>query len=76
MSLGIAAAIATTIAVKVVNAVNKYGDEVGVAAYKGNTFLGMTWAATILMFLASLAHFHEFIRGRKRLTRNGEKSGF
>lgn len=66
IALGIASAIATAIIVKVVNAINKYGDKVGIAAYKGRTFFGMTWGATALMFLATIAWLLEFIRGRRQ----------
>ena len=66
--MGIASAIATVIAVKVVNAVNKYGREIGVAATKGRVFQGMTWAATVLMLLASLAWIYECCVGRKKRT--------
>lgn len=62
----VASAIATAIIVKVVNAINKYGDTVGIAAYKGRAFLGMTWAATALIFFAAIAWIYEFIRGRRQ----------
>lgn len=65
LALGIASAIATAIIVKVVNAVNKYGEEIGVAAYKGNKFLAFTWAATALMLVASIGWIVECCLGRK-----------
>lgn len=65
LALVIASIISTVIITKTVNAVNKYGAEIGVAAYKGSTFLGMTWAATALMLLASVGWIAECCRGRK-----------
>ena len=54
---------------KVVSEVNKHGNDIGVAAYKGKTFLGMTWAATVLMLISALAWFYEFVaHGRNRTT--------
>ena len=50
---------------KVVNVVNEHGNDIGVVAYKGNTFIGMTWAATVLIVLAGGAWVFEFIKGRK-----------
>ncbi|MCJ1358847.1 MAG: hypothetical protein MMC33_008847 [Icmadophila ericetorum] len=54
LALGIASAVSTVIAVKVVDAVNKYGNEIGVSAYRGNKFMAMTWAATAIMLLGSI----------------------
>ena len=60
--------------VKAVNAVNKYGHELGVAAYKGKEFLGLTWAATAIMLLAAIMWVFECIKGRKARRYGGEKS--
>jgi hypothetical protein len=65
LTLVIASIISTVIITKAVNAVNKYGADIGIAAYKGSTFLGMTWAATALMLLASVVWIAECCRGRK-----------
>ena len=65
LTLVITSIISTVIITKIVNAVNKYGAEIGIAAYKGSTFLGMTWAATALMLLASVVWIAECCRGRK-----------
>ena len=59
---------------QVTNAINKYGNEIGVAATKGTTFQGMTWAATILMFLAAAAWVVDCCVGR-RPGQYGEKGG-
>ena len=74
MALLIASAISTALADKVTNAINKYGNEIGVAAYKGTKFQGFTWAATVLMFVAAVAWIVDCCVGRKR-GRYGEKSG-
>src|SRR4051812_11893744 len=65
LTLVIASIISTVVIIKAVNAVNKYGADIGIAAYKGSTFLGMTWAATALMLLASVVWVAECCRGRK-----------
>lgn len=65
-TLGIASAISTAIIVKAVDTVNKYGADIGIAAYKGNTFLGMTWAATALMLLASVVWLAQCCVGRRK----------
>ena len=62
LTLVIASIISTVVITKAVNAVNKYGADIGIAAYKGSTFLGMTWAATALMLLASMVWIAECCR--------------
>lgn len=62
----LASAISTGIIVKATNLINKHGNEIGLAAYRGKTFMGMTWAATILALLTSLVWFAEIIVGRRR----------
>ncbi len=61
----IASAIATAIINQVVDAANAYGKDVGIVAYKGTTFIGMTWAATVLVLLSGFVWVYEFIRGRR-----------
>ncbi|KAI4171081.1 MAG: hypothetical protein LQ343_004493 [Gyalolechia ehrenbergii] len=68
MALGIASAIVSAIMSKVVHEVNKHGTDVGVTASKGKTFLGMTWAATGLMFVAAIAWIYEFVAFRRQQT--------
>lgn len=51
LTLGIASAITTAVAVKVID---KYGKPIGMSADRGNGFLGLTWAATALMFVSSI----------------------
>ena len=66
LALGIASAISTAIIVKAVNAINKYGHEIGLAATKGKEFIGMTWAATVIMLLASFLWIFECVVGHRR----------
>jgi hypothetical protein len=74
LTIGIASAISTAILVKAVNAVNKYGEDIGLAATKGKSFLGMTWAATAVMLLASFVWVAECCAGRRtRRQRKSEK---
>ena len=51
----IASAIATAIINNVVGVVNSHGNDIGVYAYKGHTFMGMTWATTGLILGAAIA---------------------
>lgn len=75
LALGIASAAATALIFKAVNAVNKYGNDIGIAANKGTAFLGMTWGATAAMLLASFLSISQCLAGRKhRRDRYGEKS--
>ncbi|RVX71549.1 hypothetical protein B0A52_05121 [Exophiala mesophila] len=73
LGLGIASAIATAVIVKGANTINKYGERIGIAAYKGSKFLGMTWAATALIFVAAIISVAQAIGGRKRDKHVGEK---
>ncbi|MCJ1426663.1 hypothetical protein MMC29_004566, partial [Sticta canariensis] len=72
ISLALASIISTKFIDKAVKLINEAGDKAGIAAYKGNTFLGMTWAATGLIFLACVAWIYEFFR----LRRLGKKSDY
>ena len=73
-ALLISSAISTVVANKVSNAINKYGNEIGVAAYKGTTFQGFTWAATVLMAVAAIVWVIDCCFGRQP-RRRGEKGG-
>lgn len=64
----IASATATGIINKVCHAINEHGNAIGVQAYRGTTFIGMTWAATILVVVAGFYWVAEFIKGRKDRT--------
>ena len=63
--IGSASAISTAVAVKATNIINKYGDEIGVSATKGNKFMIITWVATGLMLVASLVWCVDCIAGRR-----------
>jgi len=74
LSIGIASAIVTTIAVKATNTINKHGKTVGVNASKGGKFLVLTWVATFLVFLSMLVWCAECVvgrRGHRRSHRDG-----
>lgn len=66
VTLGIASAIATAVAVKGARTINKYGGEVGVSADRGNKFLVITWVATGLLLLSSVVWCVLAVMGRKR----------
>ena len=63
----IASAISTAVIDQVVDSVNTYGNSIGIAASKGMTFIGMTWAADLLILLTSFAWVFEFIKGRREM---------
>lgn len=67
LALGIASAIATVISVKATNIINQQGNRIGVAAYRGNKFLAMTWTTTALMLVAAVAWIAECCSGRRKL---------
>ena len=61
----VVSAIVTAIINNVVQVINKYGNEIGVYAYKGVTFIGMTWAATLLVFFTGLMWLYEWRMQRR-----------
>jgi hypothetical protein len=81
-ALGIASAMVTAISVKIVHLVNEYGNEIGLYAYKGSKFLALTWSATALMFVATIAWVAECCVGRRNKNREwaekttGTRTGF
>ena len=54
IALAIASGCATGLMYVVVNAVNQFGSQVNVSAYKGTNFLAITWVATVLPLIASV----------------------
>jgi hypothetical protein len=52
--MAIASSIATAIGVKGSNVINKYGDDIGISANRGTGFMGLTWAATACLLVASI----------------------
>ncbi|KUL84020.1 hypothetical protein ZTR_07126 [Talaromyces verruculosus] len=49
--LGVSSSVASVIAVQFVNLINRHGQDYGIAAKGGSSFLGMTWSAVVLSFL-------------------------
>jgi SUR7/PalI family len=64
-ALLIASIIITVIQSKATKLINKYGNEIGVYAYKGEKYLILTWVAVAVMFLASMAWVAEFCVGKR-----------
>ena len=64
-TLMLASAIATSLATKATNVINKYGKDVDVNAARGDKFIALTWAGTALIFVAGAAWFGECIVGRR-----------
>lgn len=54
---------------KAAHLINKYGNDIGVYAYKGAKYLIITWVATAVLALANIAWMAEFILGKKRKQR-------
>lgn len=66
LSVGIASAIATAIAVKATQLINDKGESIGISAQKGTKFLIITWVATALLLVASLVWCVDCVAGRRR----------
>lgn len=58
--------IVTVVQDKATGIINKYGNEIGLYAYRGTKFLILTWVATGLMALASIAWITDMCIGRRR----------
>jgi hypothetical protein len=73
----IASIIVTIVQNKASHLINKYGNEIGVYAYKGKKYLIITWVATAVMGLAMIAWVAEFCIGRRNKGRefSEKKSG-
>lgn len=65
LSLLVASAITTIVQTEAVGIINKYGNGIGVYAYKGGKYLILTWTAVAVMFLAGAV---EIVAGRKNMT--------
>jgi hypothetical protein len=65
LALLIASIIVTVVQSKATKLINKYGNEIGAYAYKGNKYLVLTWVAVAVMFLAMLAWVAEFCVGKR-----------
>jgi hypothetical protein len=75
VAIGIASATSTAIVTKGTDVINKYGDDIGVSAERGNKFLIITWVATGLMLLASIVWCFACIKGRKTRGPSGRPGG-
>jgi len=73
LAIGLASAIATAVAVKAVDVINKYGDHIGAQASTGSKFLVLTWVATAVMLVASIVWCFECIVGRKEVGPRSKK---
>jgi hypothetical protein len=62
--VGISAGISTAVIVRAVADINDYGEETGIAAYRGTKYLGMTWAAVGLLLVAAILAMISCCRGR------------
>ncbi|OKL57064.1 hypothetical protein UA08_07615 [Talaromyces atroroseus] len=49
--LGVSSSVASVIAVQFVHLINRHGEDYGIVAKGGSSFLGMTWSAVVLSFL-------------------------
>jgi len=64
LALVIGSTIVTVAQTKLANEVNKYGNDIGLFADKGNKFTAITWSAVATIFLASCCWVVEFCFGR------------
>jgi len=65
-ALLISSVIVTVIMKKATNLINKYGNDIGLYAYKGGKYLTLTWIAVAFMAIASLCWVGEFCVGRRQ----------
>lgn len=65
LAIGLASALVTAVMVRGTRILNKYGNDIGVEAYKGSKFLALTWAATGLMFIVLIIWVVEIFIGRR-----------
>lgn len=71
----VASVIITILEGKFTHIINKYGNEIGVYAYRGVKYLILTWVATGVMFLASAVWVVECCIGRKNKKREYTEKG-
>jgi len=75
LTLLIASIIITIIQKKATHIINKYGNDIGLYAYRGTKYLIITWVAAAVMFLATCAWVVEFCIGRKNKRREYTEKG-
>lgn len=71
----VASIIVTIVQNKASHLLNKYGNEIGLYAYKGVKYLTLTWVSVAVMFLAAAAWVVEFCVGRKNKKREYTEKG-
>ncbi|KAM0146004.1 hypothetical protein ACHAQE_010965 [Botrytis cinerea] len=77
LALAIASIIVTVLQNKAAHIINKFGNDIGVYAYKGQKYLILTWAATAVIAVATIAWVAIFCIGRRQKGREfHEKSHF
>ncbi|TGO21026.1 hypothetical protein BPAE_0247g00040 [Botrytis paeoniae] len=77
LALTIASVIVTVLQNKAAEIINKFGNDIGVYAYKGHKYLILTWAATAVIAVATIAWVGIFCIGRRQKGREfHEKSRF
>jgi hypothetical protein len=69
VTLLIASIIITVVQKEATHIINKYGNDIGIYAYKGVKYLILTWVAVAAMFLASISWVVEFCMGRRNKDR-------
>lgn len=75
LALMISSIIITIVQNKFTQNINKYGNEIGIYAYRGGKYLTITWIATAVMFLAAAAWVVEFCIGRQNRRREYTEKG-
>jgi len=75
VALLLASIIITVLQGKMTSLINKYGNDIGVYAYKGGRYLALTWVAMAIMFLATAAWATEFCVGRRNRGREYTEKG-
>lgn len=68
-TLAIGSIIVTVVESKMSSLINKDGNKIGLYAYKGGKYLALTWSATAVMLLASVAWTVEFCVHRRQAKR-------
>ncbi|CAL3969978.1 hypothetical protein PZA11_007489 [Diplocarpon coronariae] len=66
VALTVDSALVTFVQNKTVSIVKKYGNVIGLYAYKGDKYLAISWAAVAVMFLATATWTAEFCIGRRQ----------
>lgn len=66
LAIGLASALVTAVIVKGGDLINEHGKDIGVGAKKGSKFMGLTWAATVLMFFTMIMWSIELCFGHRR----------